>query len=426
MKPVLTIAFGLLLVSLASAQEAGVAQAPRERVVVVDGPAIGERLDGVTRWDLGGGVAFSVVEHDRRNEFLNEDGEILHGIAEPLYVQEAMASPSGSCVVFRIQSYGTGEHLLRARAVKGKVVFERFMEQDDRDIIPRDWSIMEMGAVSDDGNTIVAEFAESVDGGVLYRWQTWRLQPVERLGIGLTVAKVRKPGMRGAREGPAGEITPAQLKRKTRPHASFLDATTPELIDYLDGVKPWDHGKGLASRIHIRGKTMDISDGEGTVLYSFTRETVIDPNLKVVASDSGTCLLFSLSYSGWTGSLVRVMPVDGKLRADELWKKPFDLFSGKRWFIPDLGAVSDDGTKALMEIGREGPDNRMIYGWQTWRLDPAELVTPRMTAANGLTFGSGQYGPAGGGAASHENLLHVKPPQPLRTEGAPKAVVPEQ
>lgn len=396
MKPYLSIALGLLLVPCASAQEGQVAPAPRERAVVVDGPTIEERLDGVTSWNLGSWVKFSVIEHDRKNEFLNEDGEVIHAIAEPLYVEDAMASPSGSCVIFRIQSYRDGEHLLRAKPVKGKVVFERFMEQDS-DLIPgREWSISELGAVSDDGNTVVAEFAERRGAPVLYRWQTWRLQPTERVGIGLTVTKVRKPGMRVPQEGPAGEITPAQFERKTRPHASLLDAGTPELVDYLDGAKPWEHGGGVTSRIHIRGKTMDISDHEGTVMYSFTRETGIDPDVRLVASDSGTCLLFSLSHSNWRGSLVRVMPVAGKLRVDELWKQPFDLFAGKKWFIHDLGAVSDDGTKALLEIGRNGSDDRMIYGWQTWRLDPAELVAPRMTVANGWSFGSGQFAPASG------------------------------
>ncbi|RYD20773.1 MAG: hypothetical protein EOP88_13785 [Verrucomicrobiaceae bacterium] len=394
MKVVLSITVGLSLMPCVSAQEDQGTSEPREQIVAVEGPGIEHRLYGVTSWDLGG-VGFRVTEHDGKNEFLDAEGKVIHTIAQPSYVDAAVTSPSGACVVFVVQSFRDGTYLLRAKAVKGKVTFESFMKEDS-DIIPgRKWSIMEVGAVSDDGNTIVADIAERERLLFMYRWQTWRLQPAERLGTGLTVEKVRKPGMRAPQEGPTGEISLEQRQRKARPHPTFLDARTPELVDYLDGVKPWNHGGGVTSRFDIRGSTLNLMDGSGSVMYSYDINSGSDFDMRVVSSDSGSCLLFSLTHSNWTGSLVRLMPVEGKLRVEELWKKPFDLFSGKKWFIADIGAVSDDGSKALLQIGKEGPDERMLYGWQTWRLDPAECVTPRMNVANGLTFGSGQYGPGG-------------------------------
>ena len=87
---------------------------------------------------------------------------------------------------------------------------------------------------------------------------------------------------------------------------------------------------------------------------------------------------------GWYHGLVRVRVSDKGLVVDELWDSGTDLFPERRWWVSEIGALSDDGEVALIKLGISGENNGPIeYSWQTWQLSPAKQLGTGLTVSNG-------------------------------------------
>jgi hypothetical protein len=151
-------------------------------------------LDGVSKWELGKGLTLSLRMNGETTEFVGVDGKVLHSVEVPEFVRHAVTSDSGACVLFAIWGKGNYSRLIRVMALKGQLDFQSFWPGDGNLIPDRRWWVHDLGAIFDDGTTVLANFGEDghIKNRILYRWQTWQLDPAKRIGVGLTVANGRK------------------------------------------------------------------------------------------------------------------------------------------------------------------------------------------------------------------------------------------
>ncbi|RYD77932.1 MAG: hypothetical protein EOP84_14915 [Verrucomicrobiaceae bacterium] len=153
-----------------------------------------DNLDGVSKWELGKGLTLSLRMNGDTTEFVGADGKLLYSVKAPEFVRQAVTSDSGACVLFSIWRKGNYSQLIRAMVLQGQLDTRSFWPGDGNLIPDRRWWVHDLGAVSDDGTTVLANFGEDghIGNRILYRWQTWQLDPAKRIGIGLTVANGRK------------------------------------------------------------------------------------------------------------------------------------------------------------------------------------------------------------------------------------------
>jgi len=171
-------------------------EAPKLHNIRIVPPSIDfqDHLSGPSDWELGKGLALHLRMNGETTEFVGPDDKVLHSLNAPDYVNQAVTSDSGACVLFAIWRNGSYSHLIRVMAVQGQLDFRSFWPADGNLIPGHRWWIHDLGAISDDGSVILANFGEDGHLGnrILYRWQTWQLDPAKRIGIGLTVANGRK------------------------------------------------------------------------------------------------------------------------------------------------------------------------------------------------------------------------------------------
>lgn len=153
----------------------------------------------------------------------------------------------------------------------------------------------------------------------------------------------------------------------------------------LNGASEWTLEEGpTVSLMESETQRFSFYDAEGTVLFRLEdRERVRE----VAVSPQRAVLLFKIDHEdGFGGCLLRVS-MRGKEPAFErvLAHPATPLFQGKRWWISDLGAVSDDGDVVLAKIGwMPQTTGRVAYEWQTWSISRKERL------GSGLQVGHGE------------------------------------
>ncbi|MBL9117524.1 MAG: hypothetical protein JNJ83_21140 [Verrucomicrobiaceae bacterium] len=161
------------------------------------------------------------------------------------------------------------------------------------------------------------------------------------------------------------------------------------------GGAPVPGGKPMTQSLKLAGDYLLKTEltGEGFTLKDQTGATLLERKEKQrvtekkLSPNAEVALLridkFEKNF-GWYRGLVRVRVSDKGLVVDELWDTGTDLFPGRRWWVSEIGALSDDGEVALLKLGISGENNGPIeYSWQTWQLNPAKQLGSGLTVANG-------------------------------------------
>jgi hypothetical protein len=90
--------------------------------------------------------------------------------------------------LLRVVRSGRYSHLLRVTRTPGCFAFESFFPGKADRFDGRKWWISEIGAISDDGGTVLAEFClAGKDGWADYSWQTWSMDPPRQISVGLMI-----------------------------------------------------------------------------------------------------------------------------------------------------------------------------------------------------------------------------------------------
>jgi hypothetical protein len=160
---------------------------------------------------------------------------------------------------------------------------------------------------------------------------------------------------------------------------------SPDTSWRLNGESEWslDQGPTISLR---ESNTMGFSfhDPAGKELLRLGKHELVR---EVVKSPQRKALLFKIDNDdGFGGCLLRVSLRDRVPEFERVLAHPATpLFEGKRWWVSDLGAVSDDGDVVLAKIGWM-PQNtgRVSYEWQTWS------IARQKQLGSGLQIGNGR------------------------------------
>lgn len=167
------------------------------------------------------------------------------------------------------------------------------------------------------------------------------------------------------------------------------DHLTPDTRWRLNGESEWKLKQGPTISLR-ESKTAGFSfhDPAGNELFRLEKHELIRG---VVGSPRHTVLLFQISNEdGFGGCVLRVSLRDRVPGFERVFAHPATpLFEGKRWWISDLGAVSNDGDVVLAKIGWM-PQNtgRVSYEWQTWSIGKQKKL------GSGLRIGNAAIQPA--------------------------------
>lgn len=162
---------------------------------------------------------------------------------------------------------------------------------------------------------------------------------------------------------------------------------------HLDGPALWElRGAGKVSLKMDGESTVFLQNGDQEVFRLKAPEYVEN----AVLSENGSSLMISVSKTEDGGSnfayLVRVQAEAHKVKVDRVLEDGQKLFGERRWWISELGAVSNDSTKVLAKLGVMGemePDGstRVFYKWYTVEVLTGKILSEGLTMANSKTPG---------------------------------------
>jgi len=168
-------------------------------------------------------------------------------------------------------------------------------------------------------------------------------------------------------------------------------------------ITPTVHSYSLSTNLkdklvwEMNENTLTFGQGEtGSYIQNENREILYtweDP-LEVsgaIASENGTALLVRIMDSGgYYRGATRFILADGNWQVDEVMQKDHPSIDIRNRWIKEIGAISDDGSIAILHIGEADSDKsktrtsyRMFYGWQTWDLTQTERLGTGLTICNG-------------------------------------------
>jgi hypothetical protein len=153
----------------------------------------------------------------------------------------------------------------------------------------------------------------------------------------------------------------------------------------LEGEAKWRLGSSGTLSLKMEGDaTVFLLDGEREI-YRLKGPEYID---EARPSDDGNSLALVVMKSEGGGgdyaTLLKVHAVAGKLEVKRVLDSKLKLFEGRRWWLSDLGAMSNDGKRVLAQFGVTAPDGkRMLYRWHTVELASGKILGEGMTIENG-------------------------------------------
>jgi len=166
---------------------------------------------------------------------------------------------------------------------------------------------------------------------------------------------------------------------------------TPDTAWRLNGESEWslDQGPTISLR-ESKTEGFSFHDPAGKELFRLGKHELVR---EVVKSPQRKTLLFKIaSDDGFGGCLLRVSLRDSVPKFERVLAHPATpLFEGKRWWVSDLGAVSDDGDVILAKIGwMPQKTGRVSYEWQTWSIARQKQLGSGLQIGNGRIQAAGQ------------------------------------
>ena len=161
--------------------------------------------------------------------------------------------------------------------------------------------------------------------------------------------------------------------------------TSMDFFDHLEGPARWQFGgKAVLSLRMWGGSTIFLLNDDQESFRLNAPEYV---QAAVLSEDGKTLVLVVMKSSGFGSdfaALLRVQPDGNHVKVARVLESGQKLFDGRRWWLSELGAVSNDGAKILAKFGIDVPDShRMVYRWHTVELAPCRILGEGLTIENG-------------------------------------------
>lgn len=163
-----------------------------------------------------------------------------------------------------------------------------------------------------------------------------------------------------------------------------VNKTSLDFADHLQGKAEWRFENDRVLSLKMEGDSTVFQLNGVEELFRLDAPEYVD---EAVVSDDGQTLLLKVMKTRGFGSdfatLIRVRAVDPKLNVDRILQSGTKVFGDKRWWMADLGAVSNDGGKVLARFGVDSPDTTGIgYHWYTVELPSGKILSEGLTIAN--------------------------------------------
>lgn len=170
-----------------------------------------------------------------------------------------------------------------------------------------------------------------------------------------------------------------------RPSGGRVLKTSLDFSDHLYGPAKWKLGTAGTLTLKMDGdSTVFLLDGDEEVFRLNSPEYIDEA---VVSDDGNSLVLVAMKTRGFGSdfaTLVSVKPSGNGVKVNRVLESGQKLFDGKRWWLSELGAVSNDGTRILAKFGVDASDsNRMGYRWFTLELGSGKILSEGLTIENG-------------------------------------------
>lgn len=160
--------------------------------------------------------------------------------------------------------------------------------------------------------------------------------------------------------------------------------TSMDFFDHLEGPAKWQFGQTADLSLRMwGGSTLFLLNGDQETFRLNAPEYV----QAAVLSEDGKTLVLVVMKSTGSGSdfsaLLRVQPDGKNLKVGRVLESGQKLFDGRRWWLSELGAVSNDRARILAKFGVDAPEsNRMAYRWHTVDLAHCRILSEGLTMEN--------------------------------------------
>ena len=170
-----------------------------------------------------------------------------------------------------------------------------------------------------------------------------------------------------------------KVKRNVR-----VNKTSMNFANHLQGAAKWQFKKAGTLMLEMDGDSTLFKLNGGKEMFRLDTPEYIDE--AVLSEDGQTLILVAMKTRGFGSdfaTLIQVRTATGKLEISRVLESGTKIFDGDRWWLSELGAVSDDGGKILAKFGVSSPDsNRMGYRWYTVGLPEGKILSEGLTIAN--------------------------------------------
>ena len=157
-----------------------------------------------------------------------------------------------------------------------------------------------------------------------------------------------------------------------------------DFSDHLNGPANWKLGSAGTLTLKMDGDSTTFLINGDQEVFRLNAPEYID---EAVLSEDGASIVFVAMKSRGFGSdfaaLVRVYLAADGVKVSRVLESGEKLFDARRWWISELGAVSNDGTRILAKFGVNAPDsNRMGYRWFTVELGSGKILSEGLIIEN--------------------------------------------
>ena len=171
---------------------------------------------------------------------------------------------------------------------------------------------------------------------------------------------------------------PKARERVVPPYKTSMD-----FFDHLEGPSRWQFGQtGVLFLRMWGGSTIFELNGDQEAFRLNPPEYV----QAAVLSEDGKTLVLVVMKSTGSGSdfaaLLRIQPDGNHVKIGRVLEAGQQLFGG-RWWLSELGAVSNDGSRILAKFVVGGSaSNRMVHRWHTVDLTHRRILSEGLTMEN--------------------------------------------